>query len=71
MAQIHVLPDGDRWKLERDGGEVVDTFATQEEAIGAGRQVAEQDGAELTIHRQDGQIREKDSHGNDPRDVPG
>jgi hypothetical protein len=33
--------------------------------------VAEQDQGELVIHGEDGEIREKDSHGNDPRNIPG
>lgn len=70
MADVHVVPDGDRWKLEQDGAEV-DTFDTQAEANAAGRSVAEDAQGELVIHGADGQIREKDSHGNDPRNVPG
>jgi hydroxyethylthiazole kinase-like sugar kinase family protein len=70
MADVHVVPDGDRWKIEHDGTGV-DTFDTQADAIAAARSVAEDEQCELVIHGQDGQIREKDSHGNDPRDVPG
>ena len=29
------------------------------------------EGGELVIHGEGGEIREKDSHGNDPRDIPG
>jgi hypothetical protein len=42
-----------------------------EEAIREGRKLAEQERGELVIHGKDGRIREKDSHGNDPPDVPG
>jgi Uncharacterized protein conserved in bacteria (DUF2188) len=48
-----------------------DAFGTQDEAIQWGRQLAERENGELVIHGEDGQIREKDSHGNDPRDIPG
>jgi hypothetical protein len=48
-----------------------DTFDTQDEAIQEGRQLAEEENGELVIHGEDGQIREKDSHGNDPRNIPG
>jgi uncharacterized protein DUF2188 len=44
---------------------------TQDEAISQGRQLAEKKHGELVIHAQGGEIREKDSHGNDPRDIPG
>ena len=43
------------------------TRETQEEAIKQGRGLAD----ELVIHGKDGRIREKDSHGRDPRDIPG
>jgi len=52
-------------------GDIRSTHGTQEEAINEGRSLAEQEHGELVIHGEDGQIREKDSHGNDPRDVPG
>lgn len=44
---------------------------TQEEAIKEGRGLAEDQNGELVIRGQGGVIREKDSHGNDPRDIPG
>jgi hypothetical protein len=44
---------------------------TQDEAIKEGRGLAEEQNAELVIHGQEGRIREKDSHGNDPRNIPG
>jgi Uncharacterized protein conserved in bacteria (DUF2188) len=40
-------------------------------AITRGGQLASEEGAELVIHGQGGEIRQKNSHGNDPRDVPG
>jgi hypothetical protein len=57
-------------EIEVDG-EIRFTYDTQEEAIEVDRRVAEQEHGELVIHGEDGQIREKDSHGNDPRDIPG
>lgn len=39
---------------------------TQAEAIGIAREIARNQGAELVIHRPNGQIRAKDSYGNDP-----
>jgi hypothetical protein len=44
-------------------GKIRSTHATHEEAIKQGRFSAEDQNAELLIHGQDGQIREKDSHG--------
>ena len=73
MAQnIHVLPHGNRWAVKREGdADPMATFSTQAEAIEFGRDQARNDQVELMIHGADGQIREKDSHGNDPRDIPG
>lgn len=69
---IHVLPDGDRWVVKREGEDKpLSTHDTQKEAAEAGRAVAESANVELLLHAEDGTIREKHSHGNDPRDIPG
>lgn len=39
---------------------------TQRDAIAIARTIAQHQGSELVIHRQNGQIRDKDSHGRDP-----
>lgn len=39
---------------------------TQAEAISIAREIARNQKAELVIHRPNGRIREKDSHGHDP-----
>ena len=39
---------------------------TQAQAISLGRSIAKNQESELVIHRPNGQIREKDSHGRDP-----
>lgn len=70
MADVHVVPDGARWKVEH-GGTVVETFDTQADATAAGRSVAEAESCEVVVHGKDGRIRAKDSHGNDPRSIPG
>jgi hypothetical protein len=70
MADVHVVPQGGRWALEVDG-EMRDDFATQNEAITRGRDLANEQQGEVVIHGEDGQIREKDSQGNDPREIPG
>ena len=70
MSDVHVVPSGDGWALKVDGQER-DTFNTQDEAAQQGRQLAEEENGELVIHGEDGQIRKKASHGNDPSDIPG
>ena len=39
---------------------------TQKAAIDVARQISQHQGSELVIHRPNGQIRDKDSHGKDP-----
>jgi len=70
MTDVHVVPHASRWGLEVDG-DIRSTHDTQEQAINEGRGLAEQEEGELVIHGEDGEIREKDSHGNDACDVPG
>jgi hypothetical protein len=70
MSDVHVVPHGDSWALEV-AGDKQETFDTQEAAISRGRKVAEQEQGELVVHGEGGQVREEDSHGNDPRNIPG
>jgi predicted transcriptional regulator len=70
MSDVHVIPSNGGWAVEADG-EKRESFDTQADAIEAGRKLAEQEQGELVVHGEGGEIREKSSHGNDPRDVPG
>jgi hypothetical protein len=68
MLRPRVTPPGThRTPAFRGDGD----YTTKDEAVAEGRKVAEERGAELLIKNQDGTIAEKDSHGNDPRDIPG
>ena len=69
MPDVHVVPSGDRWVCEI-GGKNRSTHHTRR-SHKHGRHLAEEQGSELVLHGEGGQIREKDSHGNDPRDIPG
>lgn len=69
MAQrknIHVVPNGNGWQVKSEGGQPVSNHRTQGAAEDAGRRLAQQNQSELVIHRPNGQIRDKDSFGNDP-----
>ena len=69
---IHVLPEDGRWAIKEEGqDEPFQIHETQEAAITDARALASSRGVELLIHGENGEIRERDSHGNDPRDVPG
>ncbi len=63
----HVVPHDDGWAVRGAGSQRASSVhRTQREAIDAGREIARNQGTELLIHGRDGQIRERDSHGNDP-----
>lgn len=64
----HVMPHPDGgWQVKGEGNSKATARTnTQSDAIVIARGIARNQGAELVIHRPNGQIREKDSHGNDP-----
>ena len=64
----HVTPHPDGgWQVKGEGNNRATVrTTTQSKAIGIGREIARNQGSELVIHRLNGQIRDKDSHGHDP-----
>lgn len=63
----HVVPHGERWAVQGAGNEkVTKQFDTQREAIAHARSIAVNQQSEVLIHNQEGQIRERNSYGNDP-----
>jgi Uncharacterized protein conserved in bacteria (DUF2188) len=67
-GDIHVVPADDEWLVRAEGlDRVLARHASQEAAIEAGRSAARAEECELVIHGRDGEIRERDSYGNDPR----
>lgn len=68
----HVVPNGGKWSVRKAGASrASNTFATQQEAIARGREIARAQGTELYIHGLDGRIRERNSYGNDPHPPKG
>lgn len=65
---VHVVPDGKQgWNVKREGAERASRHCdTQSDAIDVGRNIAQRDKTELSIHGKDGRIRQKDSFGGDP-----
>lgn len=64
---FHVVPSGNKWAVKAEGAsKPLSTHRTQKAAIGAGGTHAKANRGELVIHRPNGQIRDKDSYGNDP-----
>lgn len=69
---VHVVPHDDKWAVRRPHSDRVSrTFDTQQDAIDYGRGIAQRDQSELFIHRPDGRIRDRDSHGRDPESSKG
>ncbi|NOV25872.1 DUF2188 domain-containing protein [Cupriavidus necator] len=69
---IHVVPTNNGWAVEAEGGAGgQQQYATQEDAIAAGTERAKGEKVELLIHGRDGQIRERNSFGHDPRNIKG
>lgn len=64
---IHVVPTDDGWATIRDNGSRHrDAAPRQQDVIDVARDRARREGVELYIHGRDGQIRARDSYGNDP-----
>jgi len=63
----HVVPSKDGgWNVTKGGAERASKhFPDKETAVRYGREVSENQGSELYIHRRDGTIQTKDSHGQD------
>ena len=64
----HVTPHPDGgWQVKGAGNSRATVrTSTQRDAIDIAREISRNQQSELVIHRPNGQIREKDSHGNDP-----
>ncbi|WP_110969133.1 DUF2188 domain-containing protein [Pseudomonas huaxiensis] len=62
----HVVPHNGSWAVRGAGNsKVTKEFDTQRDAIDYARDIARNQESELLIHGRNGQIRERDSHGND------
>lgn len=64
----HVTPHPDGgWQVKGEGNtRATVRTSTQAKAIGIACKISRNQGSELVIHRPNGQIRDKDSHGRDP-----
>lgn len=64
---IHVVPHGSDWAVRRAGASrVSSTHGTQGAAESAARRTAIREHGETFTHRPNGQIRDRNSYGNDP-----
>ena len=63
---VHVTPKGNSWQVKTaNSSKAYKIVDTQKEAIAIAKNVAMNNNSELLIHGKDGQIRAKDSYGND------
>ena len=64
----HVTPHpAGGWQVQGEGNSKATVrTSTQKEAIDRARAISRNQGSELVIHRPNGMIRDKDSHGRDP-----
>ena len=62
-----MVPHGGKWAVRGEqNSRVTSIHDAQAEAIEAGRAIARNQTSELFIHVRHGQIRDRDSYGNDP-----
>lgn len=63
----HVVPHPDGWAVKGAGNQrATSVHETQAAAIEAAREIARNNGSEMFIHNRQGQIRDRNSYGNDP-----
>jgi hypothetical protein len=63
----HVTPHQGGWQVKGETNTRATVVTpTQKEAIKVAREIAKNQQSEVVIHNREGQIRNKDSHGNDP-----
>jgi uncharacterized protein YdaT len=68
----HIVPHGESWAVKSEGSSKASrVFETQSEAIARGKEIAKNQQSELFIHNREGQIRERNSYGNDPHPPKG
>lgn len=70
VKSIHVVPSSGGWSVEREGRGKghggVWYYQSLEEALAAGRKMAEEELAELVVHGRDGKIRDRNDFGRKP-----
>ena len=69
----HVVPHKTGgWDVKQGGAERASGhFDTKKEAVDRARVISNNQNTELVVHKKDGKIGGKDSHGNDPFPPPG
>lgn len=72
MEGVYVVKRPTDWAvISKGASRPFRVFDKQKEAIDCGRKIARNNGVELRIQRSDHKFRDADSHGKDPRNIPG
>lgn len=67
MRNQHVTPKKELWQVKGSGNSrATSIHQTQQQAIAAAKGIAKNQKSELFIHNRKGQIRDRNSYGNDP-----
>lgn len=70
--KVHVVPQDGSWAVKTDKSEkAYRVVETQKVAIDIARRVAENQHSEMLVYGRNGQIRQKNSFGNDPKNIKG
>jgi hypothetical protein len=68
----HVVPNNNGWSVKGEGNSKASSnHSTQSEAISQARANAKKNGSEMLIHGKNGQIRERNTYGDDPHPPKG
>lgn len=71
-GDVHVVPSEQGWRVEvAADGRARSVHQTQAAAREAAREIARRTKRELFVHGRDGQIRERNTYGRDPRSSKG
>jgi uncharacterized protein YdaT len=63
----HVVPQDDQWAVKGAKAQrATELFDRKSDAVDRAREIAQNQGTELVVHNEKGQIQYKDSHGSDP-----
>jgi uncharacterized protein YdaT len=63
----HVVPHVDGWAVKGEKAQrATELFDRKSDAVQRAREIAQNQKTELVVHKQDGKIEYKDSHGHDP-----
>ena len=72
--QHHVTysKEKEKWQIKPSNGQrSIKDFNRKQDAVDRAREISTNKKTELVVHKKDGKIGFKDSHGNDPRNIKG